>query len=401
MPLSSCIYRHYLASLTQQLYHVEAPNCRATVGISGSTRSLILGGAAVPPLRFRQSTSTASAADGHNRRLCSPQRQQRDLRRHANPYWKAERSEPAVHIERRFLYSITPGCRASMPVHRQPIKPSDKRRNQPSRTNAVIHNLNLHLPAVSVTGQAKLDAKHGRAPKRIRIVRQQNVRHVAPNQRLDLLQHRPSPLAVNHVVALIINAQQIEAPSIVLDNRVSGAQQPHSLFAEEPFRIVFHSRINFVVAIASPNAQRSAQPAQLGNAGVQRIAFARNKVSRNKRNIGLQLVSHVNRASNLARPHVVANVDVAKLSNAQPIQFRRKIGHRHIDALDGIAKSPSGKSISSGKKWKASSKRSRVLKESPPRWTEPACNRSRPKPRRDIRDPLNRSHRFNRQESKE
>src|SRR5260370_25649278 len=181
MPLSSCIYRHYLASLTQQLYHVEAPNCRATVGISGSTRSLILGGAAVPPLRFRQSTSTASAADGHNRRLCSPQRQQRDLRRYANPYWEAERPEPAVHIERRLLQAVARRRRASMPVHRQPIKPSDKQRNQPSRTNAVIHNLYLHLPAVSVTGQAKLAAKHGSSLKGVRIVAQRTVGTVRPH----------------------------------------------------------------------------------------------------------------------------------------------------------------------------------------------------------------------------
>src|SRR6266849_3396727 len=213
MPLSSCIYRHYLASLTQQLYHVEAPSCRATVGISGSTQSLILGGAAVPPLRFRQSTSTASAADGHNRRLWSPQRQQRDLRRHANPYWEAERPEPAVHIERRLLQAVARRHRASMPIHRQPIKPGHERRNQPSRTNAMIHNLNLHLPAMSVTAKAELDAKRGSAPKRIRIVRKQNVRHVAANQRLDLLQHRPGALAANHVVALVIDTQQIEAPS--------------------------------------------------------------------------------------------------------------------------------------------------------------------------------------------
>src|SRR5260370_17378632 len=258
MPLSSCIYRHYLASLTQQLYHVEAPNCRATVGISGSTRSLILGGAAVPPLRFRQSTSTASAPEGHNRRLCSPQRQQRDLRRHANPYRKAKCPKPAIHIQRRLLQTVASMRRDSMPVHRQPIKPSNKRRNQPSRTNAVIHNLKLNLPAMSMPSQTKLNAQLRRLPKRIRIVRQQNVRHVAPNQRLDLLQHRSSALAANHVVALIIDAQQIEAPSVMFNNRVRSAQQPHSLFAEEPFRIVFHARINFVIPIASPHTHRTA-----------------------------------------------------------------------------------------------------------------------------------------------
>src|SRR5437660_4775145 len=256
---------------------------------------------------------------------------------------------------------------------------------------------------MSMPGKTKLNAQLRRPPKRIRIMRQRNVGHVASNQRLNLVQHRPRMFPARHMVALIIDAQQIEAPTIELDDRVSRAQQPHPLFAEKPFRVVFHSSINFVVAIASPNAQRSAQPAQLGNADVQRIAFTRNKVSRNKRNIGLKLVSHVDSARNLARRHVVANVYVAKLSNAQPIQLRRKIGHRHIDALDRIAQTPSGKSISSGKKWKASSKHSSVLKKRPPRWTEPARHRSRmrQKPRRSVRYPLNRSHRLNRQESKE
>jgi len=146
----------------------------------------------------------------------------------------------------------------------------------------VIHNLKLNLPAVSMPSETELNAQLRRAPKRIRIVREQNVRHVAPNQRLNLVQHRPHRLPARHVVALIIDAQQIEAPSIVLDNRVGRPQQPHALFAKEPFGIVFHSRINFVIAIASPNAQRRAQSAQLGNADVQRIAFARNEVSRNK-----------------------------------------------------------------------------------------------------------------------
>src|SRR5713101_6398451 len=119
---------------------------------------------------------------------------------------------------------------------------------------------------MSMPGKAKLNAQLRRAPKRIRIMRKQNVRHVAPDQGLDLAQHRPSMLAANHMVALIIDAQQIEAPSIVLDNRISGPQQLHSLFAEEPFGVVFHSGINFMIAIASPDAQRSAQPAQLSNA---------------------------------------------------------------------------------------------------------------------------------------
>src|ERR1019366_167107 len=137
--------------------------------------------------------------------------------------------------------------------------------------------------------------------------------------------------------------------------------------------------------------------------GVQRIAFARDKVARDERNVRLQIVRHGDGARDFMRRHVVANMDVTKLSNAQPVKLWRKIGHRHIDALDGIAQTAGGKSIGSGKKRKASSKHSGILKESPARRTEPTRDRSRmrQKPGRNVRDPLNRSHRFNRQESKE
>jgi hypothetical protein len=66
-----------------------------------------------------------------------------------------------------------------------------------------------------------------------------------------------------------------------------------------------HSRINFVIAIASPNAERCTQPAQLGDAGVERIAFAADEVSRYKRNVRLQVVSHGNSTRDFVRRHVV------------------------------------------------------------------------------------------------
>src|ERR1700693_767550 len=98
--------------------------------------------------------------------------------------------------------------------------------------------------------------------KRIWIVGEQNVWHVAPDQMLNLAQHRSRTLAARHVVALIIDADQVEAPAIVLDHCRSGPQEAHSLFAEQALGVVLDACINFVIAVASPNAQRSAQPAQ-------------------------------------------------------------------------------------------------------------------------------------------
>src|SRR6202167_2047355 len=332
--------------------------------------------------------------------LRPPQRQQRNLRRHADPHREAKSSQPAIHIKR----SLLPGAGSR---NRQPIEPRHKRSNQPRRTDAVIHNLNLHLSTMRVAGQAELDPQLSSAPKRIRIMREQHIRHVVPDQMFNLRQHRAQrnmiALTARHVVALVIDAHQIKPRAIMLDHRRLRPQQPHSLFREQPLRLVFHTRINFVIAIASPNAQRSAQPAQLGKANVQRIAFACNEVSCNERNVRLQRVRHVHSASNFERRHVVANVYVAKLCNTQPVQLWRKIGPGHIDALDRIAQSSRRKSIGSGQEWKTSRHHRSILKESSARGVESSRNRFRmtPKPRRrEVSHPFNCRHRLNRQKSK-
>src|ERR1019366_10622713 len=93
------------------------------------------------------------------------QGQQRDLGRHANPHREAEGSEAAVHIQRRLLHAsrlqTVAGRNGRIPVHRQVIKSGDKRCDQARRTDAVIHNLKLNLPALSMPRKAKLDAKLG------------------------------------------------------------------------------------------------------------------------------------------------------------------------------------------------------------------------------------------------
>src|SRR2546430_97196 len=49
-------------------------------------------------------------------------------------------------------------------------------------TKAVIENFDLNLSAVGVTGEGKLDAEFGGAIERVRIVRKENVGHVAANE---------------------------------------------------------------------------------------------------------------------------------------------------------------------------------------------------------------------------
>src|SRR5882757_2764486 len=96
---------------------------------------------------------------------------------------------------------------------------------------------------------------------------------------LDLAQHRTGAAAAGHVVALVVDTQQIETRAVVLNYSVLGAQQAHAFFVEDALRVVFYSGVDFVVAVASPDTERSPQSAQFVNAGLKRIAFAADEVS--------------------------------------------------------------------------------------------------------------------------
>ena len=184
----------------------------------------------------------------------SSQGQQRDLWRDADAHRKAESPEAAVHIERSFVSAVSRVRGFGMTIHWQIVEPRNEWRNQPSRTDAVIHDLELDLPAVCVSGKAELDAEFRSPAKRVRVVRQQDVGHVASDQMLDFLQHWSGALAAHHVIALIIHAQQIETGAVVFDYVALRSQQAHAFFLEETLCYVFYSGIDFVVAVASPDA---------------------------------------------------------------------------------------------------------------------------------------------------
>jgi hypothetical protein len=59
--------------------------------------------------------------------------------------------------------------------------------------------------------------------------------------------------------------------------------------------------------------------------------------------------------------HVVADMDVAELGDAQAIKLRRKIRNRHIDAFDRVAQASGGKSIGCSKERKASCEKPRRI----------------------------------------
>src|SRR6267378_3615325 len=68
--------------------------------------------------------------------------------------------------------------------------------------------------------------------------------------------------------------------------------------------------------------------------------------------------------------HVVANVDVAELRDAQAVEFGRKISDGNVYALDGVTQAAGSKSVGRSEKWGATSEDSRVLEEGAARGIE-------------------------------
>src|SRR5258708_35937597 len=101
----------------------------------------------------------------------------------------------------------------------------------------MVEDFDLDLSAVGVTGEGKLDAEFGGAIERVRIVRGQNVRHVAADERLDIRKGLLS-LAVASTFALVIDADEIEGGALGSNLRVFLAQQYHSALRVEMIGVV-------------------------------------------------------------------------------------------------------------------------------------------------------------------
>src|SRR5258706_15746220 len=102
-----------------------------------------------------------------------------------------------------------------------------------------------------------------------------------------------------------------------------------------------------MIPVASPNAQRSAQSRELGDAIFQRIGFPCEEVSGNHGKIAMQLVRHAHGATNLSDRHVRADVNIAQLRKAQAVERRRQIRDGNLDLANFEPQPFSDKSISS------------------------------------------------------
>src|SRR5258706_13415181 len=118
-----------------------------------------------------------------------------------------------------------------------------------------------------------------------------------------------------------------------------------------------------MIPVASPNAQRSAQPRKLGDAILERIGSPCQKVSGDHGQIAMQLVGHADSATHLSDRHVRADVNIAQLGNAQAVERRRQIRNGNLDLANLEPQPFADKSISRAHKRYSAREYSRRLKK--------------------------------------
>ena len=174
----------------------------------------------------------------------------------------------------------------------------------------MIQDFHLNLAAVRVAGKGKLDAKFGSAIKRIGIVGEENVGHVAAHERLDTREKLLS-LPATVVLALVIHADEIEFGPVECNLRVGLTEQIHARLRIEISRFILRVRVDLMIAIATPGAQRSMQTANFLDAVGNRIPGASDQIARNHGDVRAQIIGHIHGAADLRAGHVTAQVNVA------------------------------------------------------------------------------------------
>src|SRR5258708_21062992 len=223
-------------------------------------------------------------------------------------------------------------------------KAGDLVRNKARGAEAMVENFRLDLGGVGVGGEGKLDAEVGCAIEGIGIVREENVGHVAADEGLKL-RERLDLLASCRALALIVNADEIELRAPKRELGIFLAEKLQTGLSKEALRFLFGAGVNFVVAIAAPDAKRRAQPANFVDAISERVTSAGDEVAGNNREIGAELVGHVHGAANLSARHVPAQMNITKLDDLHTVKRGRKIGHGNLDAANRVLEALGGKAV--------------------------------------------------------
>jgi hypothetical protein len=160
----------------------------------------------------------------------------------------------------------------------------------------MVEDFDLDLSAVGVTGEGKLDAELGSAIKGIGIVREENVGHIAPDERFDAGERLLS-LAGARAFALVIDADEVEGGALEGNHSVFLAKEFHARLRVVKSCFVFRAGVDFMVAVASPGAERSVKTANLIDAIGDRIPAPSDEITGDYGEIGAELIGHIHGAA--------------------------------------------------------------------------------------------------------
>jgi hypothetical protein len=111
------------------------------------------------------------------------------------------------------------------------------------------------------------------------------------------------------------------------------AQEPDSQARSSPLRVVLASRRDLVVSKTAQDAGFRLEPGQPVETRVQGIAPARNQVAGDQGDVRACIVGHVDDVVQIRFREKRAQVDVAELDQADPVEILGQPGDRDIDFL--------------------------------------------------------------------
>src|ERR1700730_1256328 len=216
-------------------------------------------------------------------------------------------------------------------------------------TKAVIENFHLNLASVRMPGQRQLNAQLRRTIESVGIMREQNVWHIAANQRSKIGKHLQA-VATGTTLALVVDAKEIKLGAVKCELRIFVAKQLHARLCKEVLCGVFSPSVNFMIAVAPENAERRVKLAYLIDAIGQRVGGSGDEISGDDREVGAELVGHFHRATKIRAAHVAAEVNVAELDDFHAVETGRQIGRGDFDATHAIVETLGGKAVHYAKK---------------------------------------------------
>src|SRR5713101_4431214 len=246
-----------------------------------------------------------------------------DFGRDAQAYWSADRTQAAVDVDMRH-------GRRSGGEERGAERPSGGRvrgsafigsggeqgalveagdvvGDEARGAQAMVEDFDLDLSAMGVAGERKFDAEFGGAIESIGIVREENVRHVAADQRLDESESLLA-LAARSAFALVSEADELERGTFESNLRVFLAQQLHASLPVKISRFVFRASVDFVVAVAAPGAKGRVKTANFVDAIGNGIAGAGDEIASDDGQVGAEIIGHIHSTAHLCAGHVAAEV---------------------------------------------------------------------------------------------